>query len=179
MLNDYPKEAILRDGTVAVLRPLSEDDTAELYKFFSSLSKKARTFLYDDVIDRTVVERWVKNINYSLVLPILALIDNQIVADATLHKRNFGPLRHIGRIRIVVRDDYRGKGIGTILTNELTYIAKESNLKVLSCMLAEKGEKEAIEAMEALGFERVAVIPKYAMDVDGNIENVMMMMKSL
>ncbi len=179
MLDDYPKEAILRDGTVATLRPLREDDTAELYKFFSSLSKKARTFLYDDVTDRTVVERWTKNINYALVLPILAVIDGQIVADATLHKRNYGPLRHIGRIRIAVREDYRGKGIGTLLTNEITSIAKESNLKVLSCMLAEKGEKDAIEAMAVLGFEKATVIPNYAMDIDGNIENVVLMMKSL
>lgn len=179
MLKDYPKEAILRDGTVATLRPLHEEDTSELYKFFSSLSKKARAFLYDDVTDRTVVERWTKNINYAFVLPILAIVNNQIVADATLHKRSFGPLRHIGRIRIAVREDYRGKGIGTLLTNELTYIAKDSNLKVLSCMLAEKGEKDAIEAMEVLGFEKATVIPNYAMDIDGNIDNVVLMMKNL
>ena len=140
---------------------------------------KAKQFLYDNVTDRAVIEGWTKNINFDYVLPLLAIVNDEVVADATLHRRNFGPLRHIGRIRIVVKENYAGKGIGTILTNEITDIAKKTNLRIMSCMLAEEGEKEAIETLEALGFKKVAIIPLYAMDLDGKVDNVAMMIKNL
>jgi GNAT superfamily N-acetyltransferase len=179
MLNQYPKEVTLRDGTKAILRPLNENDTEALFKFFNSLSKKARQFLYDDVTDRSVVEGWTKNINYNYVLPLLAVVNGEIAADATLHRREFGPLRHVGRIRIVVGDNYLGKGIATILTDELVNIAREGKLRIVSCMLAQNGEKEAIETLEALGFKKIAIIPLYMMDLDGNVDNVSMLIKNL
>ena len=180
MFEEYPKEATLRDGSRVILRLLKEDDTDALYAFFTSLSKKARQFLYDDVTDRSVIEGWTRNINYENVLPLLAVIDSgEIIADATLHRRKFGPLRHVGRIRIVVRDDYLNRGVATLLTKELIKLGRKSRLRILSCMLAQEGEKEAIETLEALGFKKVAIIPLYAMDLDGNVDNVVMLIKNL
>jgi ribosomal protein S18 acetylase RimI-like enzyme len=169
----------LLDGTEVTLRLMTRGDAGALKFFFSSLSKGARQFLYDDVTDPEVVDGWAMNINYDNVLPIVAVVDGEIVADATLHKRDFGPLRHVGRVRIVVREDFSGRGLDTILTREIILIARGRGLKIISAMLAEQGEKAAIETLGAAGFSEVARIPGYFMDFDGNLENVVLMMKKL
>ncbi len=169
----------LRDGTEVTLRLLTKDDTDRLHAFFVTLSEKAREFLYDDVIDRMVVESWTANIDYNNVVPIVAEFGGEIVADGTLHKRNNGPSRHIGRIRVVVREDFLGKGLGTLITNELTVIAKARKLAYLYVSLASGSEIAAIEAVENQGFVRSAVLPGFLMDRNGNVENAVVLVKNI
>jgi GNAT superfamily N-acetyltransferase len=169
----------LLDGTEVVLRLLAAGDTDKLHAFFMTLSDKARQFLYDDVTDVNIVEQWTKEANYDHVVPIVAIVNDEIVADGTLHKRNNGPSRHIGRIRVVVREDYLGKGLGTIITNELTNIAKARKLSCLYVTLAEKSEADAIEAVEKQGFLRASVLPDFLMDLNGNLENAVVFVKNI
>ena len=169
----------LRDGTEVTLRLLTRDDTDKLHAFFVTLSEKAREFLYDDVTDRKVVESWTGNIDYNNVVPIVAEAGGEIVADGTLHKRNNGPSRHIGRIRVVVREDFLGKGLGILITNELSVIAKARKLAYIYVTLASRSEAAAIKAVENQGFERSAVLPNFLMDQNGNFENAVVFMKSI
>ncbi len=169
----------LRDGTEVTLRLLNRDDTDRLHAFFVTLSEKAREFLYDDVTDRNVVESWTSNIDYNNVVPIVAVAGGEIVADGTLHKRNNGPSRHIGRIRVVIREDFFGKGLGTLITNELTVIAKARKLAYLYVTLANMSEAAAIKAVENQGFERSAVLPNFLMDQSGNFENAVVLLKNI
>lgn len=179
MLKEYPKEVTLRDGTKAVIRPLKATDSDALFELFKSMSPQSRRFVYDDVTKKTVVEGWCKTIHYESVLPFIVMVDNKIVANATLHRRGFGPMRHLGRIRIVVKEDYLGKGIATLLITEFIDIAKKSHLKGLTCMMVEKEEGAAIEALEALGFKKSSPLINYAMDPEGKMYNAVIMMKSL
>jgi len=174
----FPQEVLLRDGSRAVLRLLERHDADALMEFFDSLSEGARRFLWDDVTDKRVIEGWAKNINYNLVLPVLAEVKGKIVADATLHRRPSGPHRHVGRVRVVVHQDFLGKGLGTILTRTFIEIATEAKLKILTCMLAEE-EVEAIQTLRGLGFRMAAIIPNYFMDLKGRIYNTIMMMRKL
>lgn len=179
MLKEFPKEVILRDNAKAVIRPLKFDDAEALYELFKSMSPQSRRFVYDDVTKKTVIEGWCKNLHYDSVLPLIVLVDKKIVADATLHRRSFGPMRHLGRIRIVVKEEYLGKGIATLLCNELMDLAQKFKLKGLTCMLVEKEEGVAIEALEALGFKKSSPLINYVMDPEGKMYNAVIMMKSL
>ncbi len=169
----------LRDGTEVTLRLLNSDDTDKLHAFFMTLSEEARQFLYDDVTDRSVVEKWTSEINYDHVVPIVAEAGGEIVADGTLHKRNNGPSRHIGRIRVVIRGDYLGKGLGSLITNELTLIAKARKLSTLYVTVAETSETSAVEAVKNQGFVLSAVMPGFLMDKNGNIENAVILVKNI
>jgi len=178
ILNRFPQRVTLRDGTHGILRLLEKNDTDALFQFFQSLSEDVRRFLWEDVTDRKVIEGWTQNINYNLVLPVLAEVKGKIVADATLHRRPSGPHRHVGRVRVVVHQDFLGKGLGTILTRTFIEIATEAKLKILTCMLAEE-EVEAIQTLRGLGFKMAAIIPNYFMDPKGRIYNTIMMMRKL
>jgi hypothetical protein len=65
--------AKLLDGTEVTLRLLTAEDLEALKRFFRSLSKESRQFLYDDVSDPKVIEGWINNLNYDFVLPIIAV----------------------------------------------------------------------------------------------------------
>lgn len=173
------RKVTLRDGSLATLRLLAAKDTGALHRMFLDLAPKSRRFLYDDVTDIEVVRRWTTNIDPSTTLPIVVEVGSEIVADGTLHRKPGGPMRHVGRIRVVVRDGWQGKGIGTILTEELIRIAREEKLRLVSSYHAEFDEGDGIDAMKALGFRRVAIVPEYLMDPDGKTHSMAILVRRL
>ncbi|MFH1537673.1 MAG: GNAT family N-acetyltransferase [bacterium] len=169
----------LDDGSEATVRFLTEDDAGALADMFARLSYDTRKFLYDDVTDRRVVEGWTRDIDPDKALPVVAEVGGRIVADATLHRRQFGPLRHVGRVRVVVLEEWQGRGIAGALVRMLEEIARETGLLVLSCMLVKGEEDGAIRGLEAFGFERAAELPGYIMDPEGNVFDAVLLIKRL
>jgi acetyltransferase len=163
----YPQEAALRDGRRILLRPFQEHDVDGLHDFFHRMPVEYRRFAWDNVDNRGLIESWGRNIDYSKVFPLLALDGTRIVADATLHRRDGGPLRLVGRIRWMIDPAWRGVGLGTMLVNHLVKIARERGLRHLSGMLISDLEADAVKTLESLGFQSI-VQPGYGTDPDGN-----------
>ncbi|MCW9066797.1 MAG: hypothetical protein OQJ78_10935 [Ignavibacteriaceae bacterium] len=88
--NTYQKEAVLKDGTKILLRPMVTEDQDALYEFFKGVSEEEARYLRDDVKSRLLIESWAKNLDYSRTLPILAIKDDIIVVDATINRRRPG-----------------------------------------------------------------------------------------
>ncbi len=179
MYGTYPKTKLLRDGREAIIRLLTKRDANGLFEMFSSLSEGARKYLHDDVTNPDIVKNWAENANYKTVIPLILVLDEMIVADGILNLTAKGPMKHIGRIRIVVREDLKGLGIGTILMDELLEISRVKGLKLISVMLAEDEEADAIEAMTALGFNKEAAIRDYFSGPLGDLHNAVLMIKRL
>lgn len=163
----YPQEGALRDGRRVMLRPFHERDVDALYEFFHRLPADYRRFAWDPIDNRALIEAWGRNIDYSKVFPLLAVDGGRIVADATLHRREGGPLRLVGRIRWFIDPEHRGVGLGTLLVNHLIDVARERGLRHLSCLLISDLEADAVRTLETLGF-RATVHPGYGTDPDGN-----------
>ena len=167
MPQQYPQQAVLRDGRKILLRPFSASDTDALYQFFHSLPTSYRRFAWDNIDSRELIDSWGRSIDYSKVFPLLALDGNRIVADATLHRRQGGPLRLVGRIKWMIDPEYRGVGLGTLLVNHLVRIARERGLRHVNSMLISDLEADAVKTLEGLGFVSI-VQPGYGTDPDGN-----------
>ncbi|MGA7617506.1 MAG: GNAT family N-acetyltransferase [Thermoanaerobaculia bacterium] len=178
MPHRYPMEAALRDGRRLLIRPFDEHDTDALYEFFQSLPPRTQGFAWDPIEDRGLVEEWGRNVEYSKVFPLLALDGKRIVADATLHRRQGGPLRRAGRVKWLIDPAYRGLGLGTLLVNQFIGIGRENGLRHLVCMLISDLEKDAVETLTTLGFEG-RVIPGYGTDSDGQAHDMTYMIKAL
>ncbi len=131
MLDEYPKKITLGDGTALTLRPMSRDDQFALYSFFISLAPEDRRFLRNDVTDRKLIEKWTRNLNYDRVLPILAINEGRIVANATLHYQTFGWGRHVAEIRVTISPEFQKRGLGAVLLEELSHLAARSRVKKL------------------------------------------------
>ena len=167
MPHRYPQEAALRDGRRVLLRPFAEKDVNALYDFFHRMPVEYRRFAWDNVDNRALVEEWGRNIDYDKVFPLIALDASRVVADATLHMREGGPLRLVGRIKWMLDPEFRGAGLGTSLVNHLVRIARERGLRHVSCMLISDLEADAVQTLEGLGFKSY-LQEGYGTDPDGN-----------
>ena len=167
MPHRYPQEAALRDGRRVLLRPFAEKDVDALYDFFHRMPMEYRRFAWDNVDNRSLIEAWGRELDYGKVFPLLAVDGQRIVADATLHRREAGPLRLVGRIKWMLDPAFRGAGLGTMLVQQLINIARERGLRHVSCMLISDLEADAVHTLEGLGFTSI-VHPGYGTDPDGN-----------
>ena len=108
----------------------------------------------------------------------MAEVGGNIVGDATLHRRTFGWTSHVGKVRLVIDKDYRGKGLGTVLIEELIDIAKKAGLEQLVAELM-SNQTGALSAFKRLGFDKEAVFFNYVKDQVGEERNLVVMIKNL
>jgi len=178
MLTVYPKKVRLQSGTSVTIRPMVKEDADKLYAFFSRVPREDRLFLRDDVSIRDVIDSWTQELDYEKVLPLVAEVGGNIVGDATLHRRKFGWTSHVGKVRLVIDKDYRGKGLGTVLIEELIDIAKKASLEQLVAELM-SNQTGALSAFKRLGFEKEVVFFNYVKDQMGEARNLVVMIKNL
>jgi RimJ/RimL family protein N-acetyltransferase len=168
------KTGKLKDGTLVTLRPMMESDEEALYRFFQVLPDDLLIFIRHNVKERKVIQEWVKRLNYSRVLPLLALVGDEIVADVTLHRVPHGWKRHIGRIRIVVAPAYQKLGLATLMLNEMVELAAELGLEKLWAEVP-LDSRGAIGAFRNAGYVCKAVIEGLVKDTTNQNRDILIM----
>ncbi len=177
-LNSYQKKAQLKDGSKILLRPMTAEDQNALFEFFQAVPREDARYLRDDVQSVLLVERWAKNLDYNKTLPILALKEGKIIADATINRRRSGWKWHLGTVRVFVHKDYRNVGLGRLMIEELTDIAFKLEIEKLVAEIPDVNTS-AINAFAGAGFYRAAVIPNMAKDRENMPMDVVVMMKDV
>jgi len=127
---------------------------------------------------REVIDAWARELDYEKVLPIVAEVSENIVGDATLHRRKFGWTSHVGKVRLLIDKDYRGKGLGTLMIGELIDFGKKAGLELLVAEIMGT-QTAALAAFKRLGFEKEAVFYNHVKDQAGEERNLVVMMKNL
>jgi RimJ/RimL family protein N-acetyltransferase len=164
-----------RSDLLVTVRPLEPQDAIRLREFFLRVPEEDRYYLKEDVTSATVIESWVGHIDYDRVVPMVALIDDEIVADATLHRHRAGARRHIGEIRVVVDPRYRNRGLGSLMVRELVDIAYDNAMDSVVFELVEGEEDSAIKVAEGLGFKKIATLTNFVKDMERNPHNLVIM----
>jgi ribosomal protein S18 acetylase RimI-like enzyme len=163
-LQKFPKEITLKDGSRVVLRPLQRDDEKKLHEFFQAVPELERMFIKHRVTDPAVIREWCQNIDLGRNLPLLALVGDKIVGDATLHQQLGGWKRHIGRVSVLVHPSFRGRGLARALVHEIVEIARNIGLeKVEAEFIAE--QKAAIHLFAMMGFSELLRLENYVKDM--------------
>ncbi|MBC8281135.1 MAG: GNAT family N-acetyltransferase [Chloroflexi bacterium] len=171
----YPKDIMLRDGDQVSVRPLEPDDKIPLLEFFERIPEEERYYLKENVASAKVIQGWTANMDFSKVIPIVAVSGNAIVADATLHLNRAPARHHLGEVRVVVDPAYREVGLGGRLIREILDIAASLGLVKVMFELVAQREKEAVCAAERVGFKEVAVLEDRVRDFWGNYQDVIML----
>ncbi|HET89667.1 MAG TPA: GNAT family N-acetyltransferase [Chloroflexi bacterium] len=164
-LGRYRQVKTLSDGSRLLLRPLSKEDRQGLVSLFSRASKQDLEYFRDDAGDPAVVESWVDNLNLKRVFPLVAVVDDQIVGDATLHFRERYH-RHLAWVRIFLDKQYRRRGIGTLMLHTLIDIARRLGLQQLYIEVV-TNQYRVIKAVEELGFRHEVTLRDYFITADG------------
>jgi L-amino acid N-acyltransferase YncA len=154
------------------------EDQEALYEFFKAVSEEEARYLRDDVKSRLLIESWAKNLDYSRTLPILAIKDDIIVADATINRRRSGWKWHLGTVRIFVHNDYRNRGLGELMVDELARIAYKLGIEKLVLEIPDTNTA-VINTFTKVGFHRAAVIPNMAKDRQNMPVDLAVLMKDI
>lgn len=160
----YPTTVTLHDNRTVTLRPLTPEDADRLVELFENVRDEDLRVLHDDVTDAGVVRRWAAEVDYQRVIPIVAHYDDELIADATLHRQSVAPYEGIGEIRLYVKEGYRRRGLGDALLSELMQLARELDLEKV-VMEFYVDHSELIAAFERRGFEREAILPTFQLVV--------------
>lgn len=177
-INTYQKKAELKDGTKILFRPMVKEDADALYEFFKGVEEEDARYLRDDVRSRLVVEKWAKNLDYDKTLPILAIKNGDIVADATINRRQFGWKWHLGTVRVFVHRNYRNMGLGHMIIEEIVDIAYKLGIEKLIVEIPDVNTA-TIQAFAKSGFYRAASIPNMVKDRANMPVDVAVMMKDI
>ena len=167
----------LRDGARVLLRPLVADDRQALLDFFLPVSMDDRRYTRHNINDPDVVSAWAEHIEYDKVFPLIAVVGDRIVGNATLHF-NEGPARHRGELRIFMAKDFRRRGLGNRLIQALIEHARKKSLYLLEVFII-SDQVSVIKAMQKAGFQQVCTNEDYYMLPDGELRDVVHLMLHL
>lgn len=167
----------LRDGARVLLRPLIADDRQALLELFLPVPPEEALYMRHNINDPAVVSDWVDQINYEKVFPLVAVVGERIVGNATLHFSP-GPARHRAEVRIFLAKDFRRRGLGTKLMQALIDQARRRSLYLLEVQVVSNLVND-IKAMQKVGFEVKCTLDDYFILPDGELRDVVILILRL
>jgi len=179
MLENYPKEIILRDGAGVTLRPLQQGDEDLLFRMYNRLPEEDRWFLDADVSNIETIRNWVMETEKKGLVSIVGALEGEIIAHAVLLWRSYGAKRHIGKIRLTVDPSFRERHLGTWILLDIHNLAISMGLEMLVMRLIAGRDSYVIKGVRRLDFSEEAVLKNYVKDREGNPHDLLIMVKRL
>lgn len=173
-MEKYPKTIKIKDSSTVTVRPYLKEDFESLTGFFQSLPKKERMYLRIDVTNIENLRKRFGTVNYDTRFPLLAMSKYELAGIGTLTRAEFGWMRNLGEIRVVIKPNFQRKGLCTILTRELFLYALTTDLYKLQASIMEN-QQSARSAFERMGFHQEAILKKHVTDIDGKRQNLVIM----
>lgn len=181
MLEDYPREIVTKDGAPVLLRPLVPKDEERLKAFFASMGGEDFCFLRADVDNPEILQRWIQEIDFTRILPMVAVKaeDETIVALLRLYRRPTGAMPHVGHLRVIVAPAFRQQRLGTWMILDMIRLAMDMGIEKLVAEFVAGLEDAAIAAAHKLDFFEQARLKDYVKDQSGGYRDLIIMVKNL
>ncbi len=176
--NTYPKTVKLRNGSEVTIRLLESSDHERLSMFLKSIPSQERVHFRDDVTDPSVVNKWVEHINLKKVVPLVAIQDDEIISQWTLHVHEYGWSRHQGEIRGIVLPEKRRQGIAPAMIFELLSFASDLEIERLVISLV-RTQQGLLRSYQEVGFRIAAVLQDWVKDFNDNYHDLYLLTMEL
>ena len=169
----YPWQTTISELEIT-FRLMEASDRDGILTFARSLPDHDLLFLRLDITDPEVIDEWVENIDKGRTITVIAEGGSEIIGYASLHRDDVSWRRHVGEIRVMLKPDLRGFGLGKIMANEVFAIAKDLGLqKVMVQMTTD--QRGARGMVESLGFQPEALLADFVMARDGRTYDLLIM----
>ena len=170
---NYPRNVELANGTLT-LRLMTAADRDAILAFARKLPPDDLLFLRLDITTSTGVDEWVSNIDAGRTVTVLAEDDGEVAGYASIHHNDITWSRHVGEIRVIVGPDYRARGLGRRLTDEVFAIARDLGLAKITAQMT-PDQKGARATFERLGFQPEALLADFVVDREGKTRDLLVM----
>jgi L-amino acid N-acyltransferase YncA len=174
LAEQYPKTVTLPNGPQVQIRPMTAVDRDAIIGFARALPQEDLLFLRVDLTEPAVVDEWVRNVAAGTSTTLTAYDDAGLVGYATVHRTTAPWTRRVGEIRVNVSPDYRGKGLGRVLTSQIFDVARGLGLSKLVANMT-SDQHGAQSAFRRLGFVPEAVLADYVEDRKGRLRDLVIM----
>lgn len=170
----YPRQMKLSEGREATLRLMTPADRDAVLGMARSLPQDDLLFLRMDITQPRAIDEWVANVQKGRTITVVAEIDGQIAAEASIHVNEVLWTRHVGEIRMIVVPKYRRLHLGRQLAQEVFAIAKNLGLKKITAQMT-PDQAAARATFERLGFQPEALLADYVVDLTGQTRDLLIM----
>jgi ribosomal protein S18 acetylase RimI-like enzyme len=151
------------------IRQLTPADTDELVEFFAALSERDLTFIREDVHDAHAISQLPESADTRWVAA-----DAGVIKGYAAVERLPGWSDHVGELRLVVRPDSRGTGIGRALAQHALSGALASGMRKVVVELA-ADQESAIAMFSGLGFTGEALLRDHIRDRHGDLRDLVVL----
>jgi L-amino acid N-acyltransferase YncA len=170
----FPKHVKLADGTEVTIRRMQPEDQDKILAFAARLPEEDLLFLRTDITDKQVVKQWAENLKQGHTVTLLAEVNGEVAAYASVHLEQARWTRRVGEIRVNGSQRFRGRGLGKRLTAEIFELGKALGLRKLTAMMT-PDQVAARAAFERLGFRVEAILADWVEDRAGRVRDMLIM----
>ncbi len=169
-IRTFRKLVTLKDGARVLFRVLEPADKDALVAFFKGVTPADRRYIRSNIHDEKVVASWASHPDYQRVLPVVALVQERIVGEATLHFMS-GPHSHVAELRIFLANDFRRRGLGVQMLETMFELARWRDIHFLEAQIV-ADQTKVIKAFKRLGFEQQGLLEDYFMTPERETRDV-------
>lgn len=164
----------LNDGTDVEIRSLTEKDVEKSFEFFKSLPAEDKAYLRVDISKREIVSERLKNVGLRDIKRLVAIIDENIVAEGALERTKQGWESHIAEIRLLISPHFQRKGLGMLMAEELYLLASKEQVEEMIVKVLPP-QKSAQSIFKRLGFHEDVTIRNFVKDIKGKKQDLIIM----
>ncbi|REJ72947.1 MAG: GNAT family N-acetyltransferase [Acidobacteria bacterium] len=161
----YPRSLRLQDRTID-LEPMTRADRDDLLDLAQDLPPHDLLFMRRQITRSEDLDTWLSEIDAGHVVTLLARDGEALVGYATVDRSRLPWSRHVAELRVVVRADRRGQGLGRALTQEAFALALSEGIEKMMARMT-LDQKGAIAVFEGLGFRPEALLRDHVKDSQG------------
>ena len=163
-----------KDGTPILVRHAQRDDAGLLHEGFKSIVQEGE-WLPTFIANSTSADwmHWIEKTEHTNEVLLVGFFDNEYAGHLTLQPEEWEASRHVAKLGIVVRKEFRNRGIGRLLmiSAEEAAIANGYSKIILSTF---HDNSAAIHLYTSLGFREVGVRKRHFDMPKGFIDEVLM-----
>ena len=168
------KSVKLKDQTQVIIRTMTRDDLERSVSFFRNLPEEDRFFLRKAVTRREVVEGRIREIDTGVAKRLVAIFNDEIVADAALELSGHGWEEHVAELRLVVARPFQRKGLGTLMARELFHLAASAKVEQIVVRMM-RPQIAARNIFRKLGFREELLLTDHVKDLGGKSRDLILM----
>ncbi len=172
----------LDNGKEIQIKPLQEiNDVFALCDFVNETRENSRFLGTDEPVDPENEADWLENrkeeIEESEYIYLAALDGDKIIGSSSVECKD-GRKSHTAEAGVMIREKYRGNGLGTFMLKKAVEKARENPKMEVIYLKVFSPNKKAEHIYKKIGFEEVARLPKFfKSDEDDYGDEIWMILK--